>query len=174
MRVSPRLTPDYYLARHLAMWAHRDQTRKDGSMYFEHLCRVAENVEYMMRDDCTERLLVVAFCHDLLEDTVVRTDTIWNLFGEDVYVDCVTLTYDPVNEKRKEYFAQILSDGSDETLIVKLADNTDNLTGSQLVLKAKHIDRYLREREQLIVEIRNRGLLLHAVPRLDSNARVAS
>ena len=61
-------------ARDIATRAHRGQTDKTGADYIDHPRRVAERTRHYAAADQQEAAQVVAWLHDVVEDTGVTLD----------------------------------------------------------------------------------------------------
>ena len=121
-------------ARQIGRLAHAEQVRKgSGEPYLNHLHRVAMRVEGW-------RAKTIAYLHDLIEDTPVTGLTLEQLgFPRDIISDVVALsrgwvldtTSDsftaPREETYFEFIERTIRDGSNDALLVKLADLQDNL-----------------------------------------------
>lgn len=145
------------LARDVSYLVHNGQTRKDGSDFFYHPVRVANKLRGADHASLA-RPLVVAYLHDVLEDTDFPAIAIRALFGGDVTLDVADLTRNP-GESYDDYIDRLVSDGSNVALLVKLADVWDNTNcdgdfPGREALRARYIktDAILRH------EARDRGL----------------
>ena len=113
-------------ARELALEAHGDQ-RYGSRPYHVHLDAVAELVR-----EHGEEAQVVAYLHDVVEDTPVELGAIAEEFGQRV-ADCVAILTDPPGGSREErkrttYSRMARVSGDLElALIVKAADRLANL-----------------------------------------------
>ena len=141
-------------ARALAAYAHEGQKRGDGSPYFPHVQRVADRVAYLGDD-----AVIVAYLHDIIEDTHLTYEHIRDLFGRSIALDVDTLTRRP-GISYQSYIDDIIVCGSDLALAVKIADLADNLIEPEkgteyhsrwLSLKEdryERVDAILREEQQ--------------------------
>lgn len=105
-------------ARLLAMIAHDGQFRRDGvTPYFTHPEAVAAMVE--------ERLKPIAYLHDVLEDTKVKSFQLQAWFGGRIAIAVSILTrWD--SEKYDDYMHGVLS--HKDCITVKIADMKHNLS----------------------------------------------
>lgn len=136
------------LARLLAEHFHEGQLRRDGAPYFDHCEQVAARVR-----ERGDHARIVAYLHDLVEDTDATVELVALIFGQDVAddVDALTRSHRLTYE---EYVARV-SEGSDAVVLVKLADVQHNILGAPASL----MDRYRRAHEVLVEEAAARGLL---------------
>ena len=121
MAVSPLVE----LARSIATQAHAGQVDKSGNPYIGHPARVAARV---LGDDAAE---VVAWLHDVVEDTEVNLDDLHDHFP-DLVVDAVDGTSKRPGEPLKDYYARVMAHPVART--VKLADIADNTDPNRLAL----------------------------------------
>jgi len=104
-------------AKALAMNAHHGQTRRNGGPYIIHPERVANSLKDL-------KSKIVAWLHDVVEDTDVTLYQIRTLFDDEIAdaVDSVT------ERKGEDYLHFILRASKNEIgLKVKIADIKDNL-----------------------------------------------
>lgn len=113
------------LAKTLATIAHEDQTDKSGAPYIGHPERVAARVT---SDD--EK--VVAWLHDVIEDTAVTAEHLLELGFSRRIVDAVVLLSRTKGVSSEEYYAAIRE--NDLALAVKLADIDDNTSPERMEL----------------------------------------
>ena len=78
-------TARFDLAKALCRFAHEGQTDKAGAPYYLHPFIVADKVE-------TEDEKIVAYLHDVVEDSNIGIDTLINLFGPKVAEAVVSVT----------------------------------------------------------------------------------
>lgn len=139
------------IAEVVATVAHEGQTDKAGEPYIEHPKRIAS-----LRS-LTERQRVLAWLHDVLEDTNVTRDFIARQFGESVLEDLEALTHRP-HEPYLDYLDRVLAASSD-AIVVKLLDIADNADPRRL----ERLDEATRQRlsakyEKAINHLRKGGL----------------
>lgn len=109
-------------ARSVATVAHAGQRRHGGEPYIVHPARVADAVR-----EFGTHAEIVAWLHDVLEDTKVTTLALLQLsFPTDIVMDVLKLTRKD-GQSYKSYIDRLIADGSDVALRVKLADLFDNL-----------------------------------------------
>lgn len=167
MIVSPRLR--YALEE--ASRLHRHQTRKDAlhTPYISHLVGVMLILSSVTDD---EDILIAGLLHDSLEDVPEYTeDILRDAFGDRVTSIVMTVTeigklhdvYTPWKQEKDAYLQQ-LDAGSDEALLVSLADkihNAESCTDDALQqgnsLDGERFTSSSDERMWLYTEVYNRG-----------------
>lgn len=112
------------VAARLATRAHAGQVDKSGQPYIEHCQRVSESVEGVQTK-------VVAWLHDILEDTDVTESELRSYFNV-VVVDAVVALTHPDGERNDIYWKRICSNPLARQ--VKIADIYDNLRPERLAL----------------------------------------
>lgn len=135
-------------AKDFAQKAHEGQFRKDGRPYFTHPERVASLVlKYKGWSHEAESLIAAAYCHDLLEDTIVTYYDLVNAFGYCVASLVLELTTNPEMKRgigsKKEYLGYKLKHMTHWALVIKLCDRLDNISdmaGGSESWKKKYID----------------------------------
>lgn len=110
------LSTDVVKAKSLAIMAHNGQVDKAGDAYILHPCRVAENVS-------TPAEKVVAWLHDVVEDTGITLGTIRVMFGEDTAKAVDAITHRK-GESYEDYVARAKE--NEVAKAVKIADLIDN------------------------------------------------
>lgn len=138
------LSSNVTAAREFAIKAHRDQ--KYGTHpYVYHLDKVAEIVR-----PWGDELMIIAYLHDVLEDTNVAYYQLRAKFGEMVS-DCVLLVTDIPRESRKEKKKRANNDFREAgwnlypALIVKAADRLANVTESVSTGNNEKLEMYRAE-----------------------------
>lgn len=133
------------LAREIATRAHQGQTDKAGAPYITHPARVAARVA---GDPKAE---MVAWLHDVVEDTSVTLDDLARDFPADVVsaVDAITRRPD---EDPGAYYRRVAADPL--ALKVKYADLDDNSAPDRLALldpetRDRLLEKYAHAREAL-------------------------
>src|SRR5512136_1616351 len=105
------------LAERVARHAHAGQVDKSGVAYVEHCRRVAAKLT-------GERPKIVAWLHDILEDSNASESDLRPQFG-DAIVDAVVALTRRNGEAPHDYYARVR--GNELARQVKLADIHDNL-----------------------------------------------
>lgn len=144
MNVSPLA-----LAKHIAAKFHEGQMYGEHP-YFTHLVAVAENVKRMNPND--ERLEVVAYLHDILEDTDCTETILAALFDSDVVSAVVALT--KTEDMTREYYLIEVARHS-LALQVKMADTFCNLRESLYRGDVKRIKKYGEQMAVLASKLRS-------------------
>lgn len=146
-----------------AQQAHNGQLRKDGRPYFTHPERVANLVrQYKGNSHEIENLIAAAYCHDLLEDTIITYYDLVNAFGYCVASLVMELTTNPEMKKgigsKKIYLGYKLKHQTHWALVIKLCDRLDNISdmeGTENSWRVKYIEEtryiidFIRENREL-------------------------
>lgn len=137
-------------AREVAQVAHKGQVDKAGGPYIEHPAEVADRV----RDE-PATVQVVAWLHDVVEDTLVTVEDIESIFGSEASeaVDAITRR---TGESPRDYYARVAANPI--ALRVKEADlgtNTDPW-------RTRLLEPFLRERLRVKYEAAYLALGLRA------------
>ena len=93
-------------ARDIATRAHRGQTDKTGADYIDHPRRVAERVRQYAAADQQEAAQVVAWLHDVVEDTGVTLDDLREDFPANVVAGVDAMTRRP-GEDGDDYYRRV-------------------------------------------------------------------
>ncbi|MHB1316702.1 MAG: RelA/SpoT family protein [Minisyncoccota bacterium] len=126
-----------------ALHAHRDQVRKSGEPYFNHLFATAKNLAELKMGAIT---ISAGLLHDSVEDVGVTGEEIEKEFGKEIrfLVEGVTklgqLKYrgtERYNESLRKLFVAMSQDI--RVLIIKLADRLHNIQTLQFVPKEKQL-----------------------------------
>jgi len=105
---------------------HRNQKRKLQNIpYIVHILDVTS---ILMKNNCSERVIVSGILHDIIEDTDVTIDEIRNQFGTEVSEIVSKLSEDKSKtwEERKQKNMDTLMHGSEEMMLVRCADILSN------------------------------------------------
>lgn len=105
-----------------AVRMHEDQLDKAGQPYIDHLCRVAERMP-------TSDLRIVAWLHDILEDTYTSPSQIHEAFGAEIGAAVDAITRKPT-ESYSDYIRRVGENPMARA--VKIADLIDNSNLSRL------------------------------------------
>lgn len=111
--------------------AHKDQKRKSGEPYFNHLLATAKNITELGMDATT---VVAGLLHDILEDTKTSPETLKKEFGEEILFIVLgvsklgTLKYRGTDRYNEPLRKLLLATSKDiRVLIVKLCDRLHNM-----------------------------------------------
>ena len=115
--------PIIYKAKKFAEEAHRGLTDYYGHPAIEHIERVAERVLYTPYS--TGEMIIVAYLHDIVEDTSVTIDDVSSMFGEEIEITVMAMTR--CSETYVDYISRLKS--SPIAVTVKRADLKDHLEG---------------------------------------------
>jgi (p)ppGpp synthase/HD superfamily hydrolase len=115
-------------ALNMVVRAHAGQTYGEVP-YIVHVIAVARRCKAYNH---SERTVIVALLHDVLEDTYISEDTIGLNFGRDVRADVETLsrkTQSGADQRYAydDYIAHLCAQGSEVAKWVKIADLEENL-----------------------------------------------
>jgi (p)ppGpp synthase/HD superfamily hydrolase len=121
------------VAERLAEYAFAGRTRLNDDTLIEHSRRVANRIP---AED--EHGRIVAYLHDVLEDTGLDASVIHHMFGPEVYADVWALTRDE-GTTYDEYMERLILSGSRTAVAVKLADFADNLNGAPPSLRRRYM-----------------------------------
>lgn len=136
-------------------WAEQmhDGQLYNGKDYIDyHIVPVVKTVEYLTKDnDALSRtdkyfVKIIAYLHDILEDTEVVLEDIHRTFGKRIAEAVLVLTKVD-NEPYESTIARVLCD--DLAIWVKKADNMVNLRESLKTNNKRLIRKYLDSLEQL-------------------------
>lgn len=114
------LTDELQLAVEIAIRAHKGQLRRDGDLYFNHVARVANNKTFIMSTRCK----IVAYLHDVVEDTHFTFEDLKELGISDDTIELVKYVTKPKHATYDEYIDNICN--SIHAMLVKLSDLEDN------------------------------------------------
>ena len=129
-------------AKTLAKMMHRFQVDKMGEPYVDHLCRVARKVVSIPGSGARAMCEAVAWLHDIVEDTDVTLDQLRDLGFSNSTVNAVAFLTreegddDVERETYAEYINELVTCGSLEALVVKVADLEDHLDTKQNLPKS--------------------------------------
>ena len=138
-------------ARDIATRAHRGQTDKTGADYIDHPRRVAERVRQYAAADQQEAAQVVAWLHDVVEDTGVTLDDLREDFPANVVAGVDAMTRRP-GEDGDDYYRRVAAHPLARA--VKQADLDDNTDPARTALlgedtRARLARKYAHAREVL-------------------------
>ncbi|RLY94290.1 HD domain-containing protein [Kocuria tytonicola] len=138
-------------ARDIATRAHHGQTDKTGADYIDHPRRVAERVRHHAAAEQLEAAQVVAWLHDVVEDTPVTLDDLRAEFPADIVAGVDAMTRRP-DEEHDDYYRRVAADPL--ARVVKQADLDDNTDPARTALldpetRARLEQKYAHAREVL-------------------------
>lgn len=120
--------PDIEYTVALIKQLHAGQTDQTGKPYANHPQRVAQNVRRLF-PDCSDDIVMAALLHDVIEDCgVSETDLRQKNYSENC-IEIVSLVTKNPEDKRNydEVIDDLVASGNKEAMMVKIADNMDNL-----------------------------------------------
>lgn len=151
------------LAHTLSAFAHDGQTYGEYDYYFTHIMDVAHRVGLKVShlSECEqEDYLIVAYLHDVLEDTELTVYCIEELFGFRIAdsVTALSKTYRVIDHGVTSYrtskipYEQYIAEVKDDpvALLVKICDTEANLAASIADGNQKRIDKYTKQLEMLL------------------------
>lgn len=138
-------------AKAVATKAHEGQTDKAGAPYIGHPERVVSHVSKYADTDTLESARVVAWLHDVVEDTTVTLDDLRQQFPEAIVCAIDAITKRP-GENVDDYYGRVGADPL--SIIVKRADMDDNTDPARIAklapeLRARLAKKYAHAREVL-------------------------
>lgn len=138
-------------AREIATRAHRGQTDKTGADYIDHPRRVAQRVRHYAAAEQQDAAQVVAWLHDVVEDTGVTLDDLREDFTEDIVAGVDAMTRRP-GEDGDDYYRRVAAHPLARA--VKQADLDDNTDPARTALldedtRARLARKYAHAREVL-------------------------
>jgi GTP diphosphokinase / guanosine-3',5'-bis(diphosphate) 3'-diphosphatase len=136
-----------YAAYIFAKYGHREQTRDDGSRYFDHPRAVAEIIIDELEINWDWQVVVEALLHDILEDTYLLSHKRMRInFGYEVTTDLKLLAKDPHDARR--YYDNIREFGTWRVILIKLADRLHNMRTLENCRKDKQRRKVLETRRE--------------------------
>ncbi len=136
----------------MAAQAHKDQRRKDGSLYVTHPLASAEIIAEMGLD---EEAIIAALLHDSIEDTSITHEEIAKRFGPNVadIVEGVTklsrVQYTSKEEEQMENLRKMLMAMAKDirVIIIKMADRLHNMRTMEYQSAEKQAEKALETME---------------------------
>lgn len=118
-------TPLIQRAYAVAVFAHHGQMRRSGGCYLNHPLRVA-----LMLVNFGEEAIIAGLLHDVLEDSATTAEDLRELGFSEAVISAVI----SVSKREGEAYEDLVARASADPLgrLVKLADNLDNSSPSQL------------------------------------------
>lgn len=139
------------LAYEVALAAHSDQFRDEGSPYIVHPVRVALTLVDEL-SVFSHPLICSALLHDVIEDSEVTRSDLERMFDEQI-AEIVWLLTKVEDVSLREYLARIEAAAETGAPIVKLCDRLDNMRS---VLDTPNLEkkrRYIRTTEELYLPL---------------------
>jgi (p)ppGpp synthase/HD superfamily hydrolase len=142
------------LAWTIANQAHRDQKRRSGESYINHIQRVVDILNALGWND--EETIITAILHDVLENTkdpTIKAHYIHEIeeLGSNIISNVLILTIDGMwkveGKNYQTYINDIISDGTMVLIRVKIADMLQNITDSPT---EKQKEKYLEALPKLL------------------------
>ena len=130
-------------AQAIAAAAHEGQTDKAGAPYIDHPRRVAIRVCDYVPKGRTEVAQVVAWLHDVVEDSSITLQDLAQGFPPESLAAVDAITPRPL-EAHEDYYQRIAAD--ELARAAKLADLDDNSDPARLQLLDDHTQRRLEEK----------------------------
>ena len=140
-------------ARELAERAHQGQTRDEGTPYFEHVNRVSQR---LIDKNESSHSIVIAYLHDVLEDTHITYEELKEHFG--LYVaDGVNVLTKQKGADIKKYLQNIIEYKSSRIAYIKLLDRIDNISSLALCPDEHKVRNYIKETKEIFIPVMSSG-----------------
>ncbi len=157
----------YLKALNFAAKAHGEQKTPKGLPYLTHLASVVMEVihacmESKMEQEKVDKVITVAFLHDVLEDTDVSYDDIYTEFGIDIAEAIEALSKDenlPKKEQMTDSINKLLAQPY-EIQMIKLADRITNLQEPPSSWDSQKIFNYHKEAKFILSCLKNSNAYL--------------
>ncbi len=111
--------------------AHKDQVDKSGKPYWEHPVRVMKRLP----KEATYDVVIAALLHDVLEDTDYTKDDLKEMGISQNAINMIKLVSRDKNKTYSEFIKSIASSKNKGAIMIKIADNEDNLDPSRILPK---------------------------------------
>ncbi len=123
-----KLKPDIEYTVELIKQLHAGQTDQTGKPYANHPQRVAQNIRRLF-PDCSDDVIMASLLHDVIEDCGVSEGDLRQRNYSPVCIEIVSLVTKNADDKRNydEVIDDLVASGNREAMMVKIADNMDNL-----------------------------------------------
>jgi len=120
--------PDIEYTIALIKQLHAGQTDQTGKPYVTHPQRVAQNVRRLF-PDCSDDVVMAALLHDAIEDCGISETDLRQKNYSPACIEIVSLVTKNTEDKRDygEVIGDLVASGNREAMMVKIADNMDNL-----------------------------------------------
>ena len=158
-----------YAAFKYAKQQHSNQTRSDGTPYFEHPKQVARFLQQYKKSSNMDALVQAALTHDTIEDTDTTAEDLHKLFGGLVASLVQELTSDKEEIKstgKAEYLAKKLETMSNYALAIKLADRLSNVQDITTAKTPAWRQKYRKETEFMLNNLERKRKLTGSQKRL--------
>lgn len=160
---------EYLKALRFAAKAHKEQKTPYGLPYLTHVTSVAmevihASIESKLDADKANKAISCALLHDVLEDTDMTFDDIFNEFGLDIAEGVEALSKDeslPKKQQMQDSLNRILEQPY-EIQLVKLADRITNLQKPPKDWDNEKKKAYLKEAKFILSCLKNSNLYLSA------------
>ena len=116
-------------AKNMAKMFHEGQNRRGKGGFVPYYDEHILGVYNILKDECQiedEEILVTALLHDTVEDTSCTLEDIEKVFGSEIR-EHVRLLTRIEGEPFSVYARRLFANGTDKTILVKLADRLHNL-----------------------------------------------
>ncbi len=143
--------------------SHINQTRRNGEPYAQRPLRVAGIMMQEKEGEKLDRLLSIAFLHDILEYGEISYQTLVEEFGEAVANCVLELTSNGSKVAKlgkEEYLKELMLELSEEALGVKLGIMLDDVSNIYEVKYAKRVEKAQEIKSVIINLIDNRSLTI--------------
>ncbi|MBX9917662.1 MAG: HD domain-containing protein [Nitrosomonas sp.] len=122
------MKPDIEYTVALIKQLHAGQTDQTGKPYANHPQRVAHNVRRLF-PDCSDDVVMAALLHDVIEDCGISETDLRQKNYTETCIKIVSLVTKNPEDKRNydEVIDNLVASGNREAMMVKIADNMDNL-----------------------------------------------
>lgn len=120
--------PDIEYTVALIKQLHAGQTDQTGKPYANHPQRVAQNVRRLF-PDCSDDVVMAALLHDVIEDCGINEIDLRQKNYSENCIEIVSLVTKNLEDTRNydEVIDDLVASGNREAMMVKIADNMDNL-----------------------------------------------
>lgn len=145
----------YEKALRYASEKHEGKVRKGSKPipYINHPINVSHMISKYMKDDIEiEDYRIAALLHDTLEDSDATYEEEAKLFGKKIADIVLSVTSDKKKQKelgKSIYLSKKMLDMNDKSLILKLCDRLDNVSGLDVVSEEFN-EKYVRETSYII------------------------
>jgi len=140
-------------AKELAELSHQGQTRDEGTPYFEHVERVAQRLIDMRE---LSEYIIIAYLHDILEDTHITYDDLKEQFGIPVADGVQTLTKTRGADVN-QYLKNIVNHKSYGLAYVKMLDRIDNVSSLSFCPSENKVKKYIKETQDIFIPTMSTG-----------------